>query len=215
MKYISPTQSKMARAALDWSQGELASRARVAAQTVNRFENGEPSSNETIAKLAESIELAGVELLPGDGIVPRPKLVTVLEGPDSNERLLDDIYETLKDTGGEVMIAGLAEADPASALGQFVSSHVGRMQAVGISERILLEAGDQNLIAPREWYRWLPEGVFTGRPFQAYANKVALIDFGPPGEVVIIDSAKFAESFKALFDALWSLAAISSEDGNA
>lgn len=101
----------------------------------------------------------------------------------------------------------------ASKQGKFVGEHVARLQAVGVSERILLNGGDTNIIAPRDWYRWMPKGYFTGRACQAYANKAALIDFGQ--EVMVIDHAQFAENYRAMFDVIWHFSALEARPSDA
>ncbi|MBB3811452.1 transcriptional regulator with XRE-family HTH domain [Pseudochelatococcus contaminans] len=52
---ITPTQSKMARAALDWSIRDLARQAAVGVSTVTRFENGQ---GEPIPATVQAIKLA-------------------------------------------------------------------------------------------------------------------------------------------------------------
>jgi len=137
----------------------------------------------------------------------------VLEGEDANARLLDDIYHSLKDQGGEVLIAGLAEQtqEDKEAVGR-LDRHLERLKRSKISERILIEEGDTNFVAPAHWYKWLPKGYFSGIPFQAYGSKVALIDWGPPQEILVIDHEKFAHAFGTLFDVVWNLAAVPAED---
>lgn len=63
---ITAVQCKMARAALGWGVRELASRAKISASTVNRFETGlsEPN-NATLTVLRQALETAGVEFIPG------------------------------------------------------------------------------------------------------------------------------------------------------
>ena len=57
-------QCRAARALLEWSQAELAYQARVAAKTVADFERGATEPNpRTLARIAETRELAGIELL--------------------------------------------------------------------------------------------------------------------------------------------------------
>lgn len=51
---ITPTQCKMARAALDWSAKTLADKAGVGSNTINRFEQG----NDTLASTVVKIEAA-------------------------------------------------------------------------------------------------------------------------------------------------------------
>jgi transcriptional regulator with XRE-family HTH domain len=53
-------QCRMARAALDWSQRELAKAAGVSARTVIRFEAGESVLPSRVQKLREAFEAHGV-----------------------------------------------------------------------------------------------------------------------------------------------------------
>src|SRR4051812_25430359 len=68
MSRISPVQSKMARAAVGWGVRELASNAKMSTDTVSRFERGEPLKDRTVDGLAATLEAAGVEFLPDDGV---------------------------------------------------------------------------------------------------------------------------------------------------
>lgn len=203
----------MARAHLKWSLLDLSERTGLRSATISAFENDDgQAERRTIEKIATALALGGIVFNDDGGVSPAHQFVTVLEGEDSNERLLEDIYQTLKSAGGEVLIAGLAEADPDSTQGKFVGEHIARLQAAGITERILLNGGDRNMIAPRDWYRWMPSGDFMGRPFQAYAGKVALIDFGR--EVIVIDHPQFAHNYRAMFDVIWHHAALVPEGGD-
>jgi transcriptional regulator with XRE-family HTH domain len=68
---ITPTQSRMARAALGWNAGELARRAGVGTNTVMRFENGRGTPNQaTLTVIRLAFETAGVRFLDDGGIVP-------------------------------------------------------------------------------------------------------------------------------------------------
>ncbi len=65
---ITPSQSRMARAALQWSLKDLAERSRVNHVTINRFEIGQAVSNpSTLAALRAALEAAGVEFIPENG----------------------------------------------------------------------------------------------------------------------------------------------------
>lgn len=68
-----PTQLRMARAALEWTLRETADRAGVAFTTVNRIERGHASPNRaTMAAIQRALESAGIEFLDGDGVRVRP-----------------------------------------------------------------------------------------------------------------------------------------------
>jgi DNA-binding XRE family transcriptional regulator len=72
MTLITPTQCKMARAALGWSTKDLGKRAHVAGNTVVRFENGRHDANPaTIFAIRSAFEAAGV-LFQDDGSVLPP-----------------------------------------------------------------------------------------------------------------------------------------------
>lgn len=203
--YLTPAQCRMARAYLQWSQPELAERAGLVAMTVSKFESGSGhTGNDTIAKIAGVFELAGIEMLANGGVAPSRGLVTVLEGPDANYRVMDDVFHTLKEQGGEVLIAGLSEAAPNETERRaFVLDHIEKLKSAGITERILLKHGDRNVLAPADWYRWLPASARIGAPFHLYGNKIAMKDLGPPQRIVVIEEAVFAATVRGLFEIVW------------
>jgi transcriptional regulator with XRE-family HTH domain len=64
---ITPSQCRMARAALELGVRDLAKLAGVSSMTVTRFENGRSQgSPETLEKLQRALEAAGVEFINGD-----------------------------------------------------------------------------------------------------------------------------------------------------
>jgi transcriptional regulator with XRE-family HTH domain len=71
---ITPTQLKMARAALDWSVRKLAEVAEVDPNTVSRFENGTDARGSTLRKLQRALEIGGVIFLDGNGEGPGVRL---------------------------------------------------------------------------------------------------------------------------------------------
>ena len=71
---ITPTQLKMARAALGWSVRKLAEVAEVDPNTVSRFENGTDARGSTLTKLQRALESAGVIFIDGNGEGPGVRL---------------------------------------------------------------------------------------------------------------------------------------------
>jgi transcriptional regulator with XRE-family HTH domain len=64
---MTPIQSRMARAALDWSTTDLARAANVGVNSVNRFETGRDSRISTVEKLRSALEAAGVLFIAENG----------------------------------------------------------------------------------------------------------------------------------------------------
>ena len=66
MTLITPSQIRMARAALGWSVHELGKRAGVSGNTVSRFENGSGAMVDTLVRMQTALESAGVVFIPAD-----------------------------------------------------------------------------------------------------------------------------------------------------
>jgi len=207
-KNITPEQCRAARAILNWSQPELAERAGLTVNPIVSFEkeSGTQTSPRTMRRIVRAFELAGICFTPTGGIERQNKLITILDGADANLKIHDDIYHTLKSGGGEVLCAGVKE--PVESDGEsykLLKRHIARLEEAGITERILLRKGDTNIVAPREWYRWLPNIYFGKSPFQIYGSKIALKDFAN-NQILLVNHSLFAESQSAMFDALWDVA---------
>lgn len=198
----------MGRVIPGWSQSELAEIAGLTQPTIAGFEKGagNPSAR-TIKKIASALEDAGVHFTENGGVEPRQDLVRTLEGPDANHRLLDDIYNTLKETGGEVLIAGLSEIDESAGEAyEFLLYHIERLQEAGLSEKILVSEEETNVVAPAHWYRQLPKDQFSNTPFQLYGNRLAMIHWGPPQKIILIEQPDIAKTFRSLFNFAWDQA---------
>ncbi len=207
---INPRQIRAARALLNWNQTQLADMAGIARSSIKNIENEitAPRLDSAVA-IQQAFENHGVEFLPGSGVRLRNEMVTVLEGEDANDKLLNDVYSTLSGTGGEVLITGVREiTDKDSAEFKRMAAHVERLDKINVTERILLEEGDDHYIAPWECYRWIPKEYFSPVPFQLYGNKLALISWGPPQQIVIIENSLFAASFRDLFNFAWDRAVL-------
>jgi len=61
-------QCRMARAALKWSTQDLAEKAGVGANTVNRFEDGSDARMSSVDKMRAAFEAAGIEFINATGV---------------------------------------------------------------------------------------------------------------------------------------------------
>jgi len=71
---MKPIQTRMARVALGWSTGELAEKAGVGVNTVNRFEAGSDARISSVEKMRTALEGAGIEFIDDDGVRLRKSL---------------------------------------------------------------------------------------------------------------------------------------------
>ena len=74
---FSPSQCRMARAALEWTAAGLAELSGVGVTTISRFEGGLTAPNRsTLAALQRTMEVAGVEFIKENGGGPGVRLRT-------------------------------------------------------------------------------------------------------------------------------------------
>ncbi len=205
MVYITPLQCRAARAILNISRNDLADVSGVAASTIGAFETeASQPRGAMVTQLKLALEAQGISFLDEDGVRLRSDDVRVYEGAAIHRQLLDEIYHDLKDTGGEILIKGLAEQKwQAPDDAAFLNTHLDRLMKAGITERLLIAQSDTIYVAPRHWYRKIPDKYFTPHTQWIYGHKVAIITWGDIERLVILDSPAFALAETKLFDCLW------------
>lgn len=197
-------QIRAARALIGWSQGELAQQAGLSQTGIARIENGtnQPNSS-TIDKITKAFDNAGILFIPGGVQRVQDKLI-VFEGEDCLRRLQDDIFHALQTTKGEVLLLGIAEIAPEEKKNyDYTLMHIERMKKAGISERILVRDDEKTFLAPKSWYRAIPEKYFSPYTVFIYSTKIALALRDPHNKVLLLDNFFFAEGMKSFFNMLW------------
>lgn len=209
MMLISSEQIRAARALLRWGQSDLATMSGVSIPAIANIETEKQQPNlATQQKLLKAFVASGVEFIDG-GVRRTRSMVQVFEGEHAHKSLLDDIYEELCLTKTrEVCISGLKELNieerqKYTAQYDYLQKHLKRLDELGVKERILTLHSDFVPVAPKEWYRVLPEKYFSPYSFHIYGEKIAMGTWGPPPQVIVIKSKHFSESLKGLFDFAW------------
>lgn len=210
---ISARQIRAARALLDWSQAELGERSGISRVSIKNIETQATAPRrDTMAALRNTLEDHGVEFLPGDGVRMRDDVVIVFEGEEAEERLLNDIYETMlqEGAGSEVLIYGLIEMDPEKYPQEYglAKAQIERLARAGITERIIGCQGNNHFVAPWHCYRWLPAEGFAAVPLFIYGSKIALSTDKPPFKSIVINNPLFADSCRHLFNFAWDRAVV-------
>lgn len=212
---ISPTQIRAARAMLDWSQDKLAEVTGLAKRTILTLEQGNTVPRaDTANAIQDAFEKNGIEFLPGNGVRQKEEIITVYEGDEAEEQLLNDVYETMLREGrdSEILIYGLDETDPkenpqAYALAK---AQLERLSKAGIKERIIGREGNTNFVAPWHYYRWVPKEINFKTPLFIYGSKIALNNEKPPYKSIVIENDLFAETCRSLFNFAWDRAVVPS-----
>lgn len=198
---ISPIQIRAARAVLKWSRDQLSERAGISSPSLYRIEEEEVKPREnTLRKIRIELEKAGIEFLPDSGIRPRKNMLTTFEGKDSFLYLLEDIYSSLRDTGGEVLFM---YADNSISPPSVVKSQL-RMREAGIKMRFLIEEGNNYIIYPLEEYRCIPSHNFVNAVQVIYADKVGTL-VHKEQKSYVMQSEAHADMQRNAFEIMWSI----------
>lgn len=213
---ISIQQLKAARALLDWRQEDLAHKSGISLAAINKLEREIVSPRQfTMDTLQQTFEREGVEFTEGPGVRMTSDLfrMQVLDGESAPPKLLDDIYNTLKDGHHkkEFLLSGLDERfwEPYF---DVVQNHQRRTRELGIDCRALICEGDRNVLPylknPEKMYRWISRELFTQMLYYVYGNKYAMVIFEKPVRVIIIESKIVAETYRRQFEMNWKNAKI-------
>lgn len=207
---ITVEQIKAARGLLEWSQDDLADAAIISRPALNNLERRQvkPRVN-TLTRIQKALERAGIEFIDG-GVRYRKQVLNVqtFEGDTALLRLMQDIFETLSETGGENLIMGVSEAKFIEQGSERFLKAIEKFHRYKIFSKILVQEGDTHFIEPRESYRWVSKELFSQVPHFVYGHKYAMILWGPPVKIIIIENDDIAESYRKQFYAHWQSARI-------
>ncbi|MDD3183655.1 MAG: helix-turn-helix transcriptional regulator [Alphaproteobacteria bacterium] len=100
---ISPTQSKVARAYLSWTQNDLGNAAGLDRSTIRSFENGFSPRRDSVARIRKALEKEGIEFTQDDGVKRHNNEIKIYRGIDSRDNFYSDIFQTIEEHGGELL----------------------------------------------------------------------------------------------------------------
>ena len=203
---ITKEQCRAARGLLGWTQQGLADAAGLSKTAINNFERGTHDMRlESLQSITRAFENAEIELVGDYGVHKRRDSVVMLKGDSALADLWDDIIATLKD-GGEVTVTNVDERRSYDMAPRKLMEHLSRLEAHGISERLLSCEGDDFFLQPLKCYRWLPKEIFRASMSSfVYGDKVAL-QLWDDAMIIVIHSQAAAQAEQARFEYLWALA---------
>lgn len=202
---VNASQIRAARALLDWSQEDLAKATGLSIATIRKIESGHISPRDkTMQAIVDAMEQEKIEFTPPMGVRLKSNDIMMIESDDSYLELMEDIYRTLKDRGGEVLLMYADNAITSEIQLQIQS----RIRSRGIKFRFLVEEGDTYLHYPIGEYRWMPRKFFDNSLHIVYANKVGMLmykdmSYGKEQKILLIDSAPLAKSMRNTFEFMW------------
>lgn len=201
---IKATQIRAARAMLEWSQKDLADKVGITTPTLKNIEKGIASKVETLMKIQNVFEGAGLQFGENNSISERSGEVSTFKGRSGFLHFIMDVYETVK-KGGEIFVNNVDEEDFLKWEGDEAEAHMARMASVSnLRMKILIKEGDINTVSSYAKYKHLPSDRFGDIPTYIYGDKTAMIIFEEDDvEVFVIQHPSIARYFRGRFLTMW------------
>jgi transcriptional regulator with XRE-family HTH domain len=207
---ITPRQIRAARGLIGWTQADLAESTGLSRSTIAAIEkdSGNPTL-EIINRIRAVFEDNQVEFLHQEGVRIRHLVINEDDLPEANRRLLEDIYTVssefkFRTNVNDILIFGLREEDAQRSVGDYLTDHIERLKGAGLREKILCGPDTRTFVAPRSWYRRLPELHPSQNPIHIYGDKIAIVHWRPKEFVIVIDNKLIAATCRAMFYQLWN-----------
>lgn len=205
---INADQVKAARGMLDWSRKDLADKADLNMETIKNFENGDVQiRKDNLDKIKNAIEKAGIEFIEG-GIRRAQDQIQILENHEGMIKFFDDVYLTVKEKGGEILVSGVSEDHFDEIQGDYAPIHMAKMTKIAgtYTCRSIISENDHNYkSAAYTEYRKIPEQFFAKVPFYIYGKKLAIILWEEKKQIIVLNHPSLTEAYIQQFNALWEM----------
>ncbi len=151
-----------------------------------------------------AFESAEVEFIGQEGVIKKTERVQTFKGDNAFISLLDDIYETLRDKGGEILISNVNERITNQAPPQKLEQHLDRLRSHNIEERVLCTEDTTSALARADHCRWTPKTSEVGGVATfIYGNKVAF-DLWENSMIIIVSNSEASSAERRRFEYLWA-----------
>lgn len=211
---ITGRQIRAARGLLKWSCPDLAEKAGLTRETINKIEADTIQPREgTLNDIIRTFNQNGVEFIDTTGVRIKPQGVEVLLGQAGLQQFFNNVYTYTRDHGGKIVQLGIDE-NLFWAMGkEFSGAHRKRMAKLveerkDIQVQAILSQGDTNFIASEyNHYRWISKDIFSPVPFYIYGQTLAIMDFQtiPAPTILVHNFPAITEAYRKQFTAFWRL----------
>lgn len=133
--------------------------------------------------------------------------VEVIKGKQVLRRILMDIFNTIKEQGGDLLIMGVEEEKFTEFDEIAILQHITRFRKNNFKEKLLSKIGEKIFYeGGQSEYRFIPEHMFNPNPTHVYGDKIAMVIWGNPTYGIIITNKQVADANRKFFNALWDIA---------
>jgi len=208
---ITVEQCRAARALLGWTQQDLADACGLSKTAINNFETEHSDiKSESLRAIRLAFESLDIEFLEDQGLKKRRDKVDIFKGPHALTHLIDDIYLSLKDTGGEVLVSNPDDKFFTSDVNEKWCSIIETAKGKQIHSRVIttpsqskkygtaaIGTKDNRHIIEANMAKVLPMAVI-------YSNKTAF-KYLNSNIITITTSQQVSDSERTRFELLWDI----------
>ena len=195
-------QIRAARALKGWGQLELAERSGLTQVTIANIESGKSRGSQvSMAAITAAFQNAGIEFIEA-GVRLNPHFLKIIQEKNSYELLVDDVYFSLRENGGEVLFFGSDERRSTDN----VNKKLVRMRKTGIRMRSLIAENNSHILGPLDEYRTIPAGVVTNDVSVIYADKIGFVmENKPYYQVLLVRNQYISDDHRRTFEYFWNI----------
>lgn len=194
-------QLRAIRAAINWSQGQLAQRAGLTQPTISGLEKGEIESPglKAISAIVTACQSEGF-YFSDHGIEKKEANTYTIEGGDCYLQILKIAQSEMK--AGDTFLKTNADERKSS---PEVIAQLQHMRDSGILFQSLVRPGDAHVMGEITEYRWLDERVHQqGDVKIIFGDRVAyLVSWNDPPKIIVIQDPVIAGEARRTFDYIW------------
>ena len=202
-------QCRGARGILGWTQQDLADASGLSKTAINNFEKGHSDiKSESLRAIRMAFENANIEFIGIEGVSKKTESFKILRGENSLSDLLEDMYQTLTQKDGDILISFVGHELAERLTTKKLFNHIDFLKNNDLNQRILSFAGSNNVLSPTEECRWINEECADiGTTTFIYADKIAH-QLWDQSTIIVTHSAEAANAERARFEKLWQDAII-------
>ena len=188
---IKGCQIRAARALLDWSADQLARKAGLSRETINKIEDEavQPRAK-NLADILDVLDRHGIEFTGERGVCFKADQIVTLQGETSFFKVLDDVIATMR---GKAKPEALFACVDDRLSPPIVVENYRRLRKAGIAMRSLVKEGNTFLMGKPAEYRYLPQKYFHNSATVIYGDKFATMILDPATEVGYLEPAHLAD----------------------
>lgn len=133
--------------------------------------------------------------------------VEVIKGKRVLRRIMLDIFHTIKEEDGVLLVMGVEEETYLDFDEIAIKQHIARFRKNKLKEKLLARKGTKFFYEGNQSeYRLISENLFNPNPTHIYGDKIAIVIWGNPAYGIIITNKQVADVNRKYFNALWDMA---------